>query len=67
LVGFASGVLSSAASSLWSGGGADQWQGFGGKFADSDIGMRLIIHDPTPRINHFSQRGVHYNNYVHSN
>ncbi len=39
LVGFASGALSSAASSLWSGGGADQWQGFGGKFADSDIGM----------------------------
>ena len=39
MVGFASGALSSAASSLWSGGGADQWQGFGGKFADSDIGM----------------------------
>ena len=39
MVGFASGALSSAASSLWSGGGADQWQGFGGKFADSPIGV----------------------------
>jgi RHS repeat-associated protein len=38
-VGFASGALSSVASSLWSGGAEGQWQGFGGKFADSNFGL----------------------------
>lgn len=40
MVGFASGALSSIASSLWSGGGLEgEWQGFGGDFANKGIGI----------------------------
>ncbi|MCV9928242.1 hypothetical protein OIU83_11285 [Flavobacterium sp. LS1R49] len=37
--GFAAGALSSIAASAWSGGNSGQWQGVGGKFADSGVGM----------------------------
>jgi RHS repeat-associated protein len=37
--GFAAGALSSIASSVWGGGSNSQWQGIGGKIADSGAGM----------------------------
>lgn len=37
--GFAAGALSSIAASAWSGGGTGEWQGIGGKLADSGAGM----------------------------
>ena len=37
--GAASGALASIASSLYTGGGAGEWQGIGGKFADKTVGI----------------------------
>ncbi len=37
--GAAAGSISSIASSAWTGGGTSEWQGVGGKFADSGAGM----------------------------